>query len=455
MRTIISLLSISLFVILLAEAETPSSPHRAVRLLHEPYGALRILDYGARLGKTTYLSSPITRVVRDSINYFDPDSNKFIYAANEFFNYNERGQILSRAAYKLHKEYINFPFVDTMTNIFTRDNAGDVTTQTVLFDRYACEVHGKQCIKEQFNPPVNDSVVFNCGNFGALNGYNFTCEMMNVYLYITSINWQIFDLASSTWGRLNRDTVISKTNNTVVVLKQQWDSVGNEFKTQAIFSLVFSGPQCIKTTDISFADIESDSIKTVWSGKYNAKGYEDEETVEESQWDDSLSRWLTSNNHKVIKNYNNHDDIVMVTEQDIAGNCALTNSCQHWDYGYSYDSAGLISTRNDSIFEFSNYWKKLSHFFSYRTFPASIFPNQSIKKGKNERIIINSNGSITTTSPEVICLYTISGKFIASINLNRSEYLWTLCRNQNIHVGKGLFIVKIPRTDAYFRVWRE
>jgi hypothetical protein len=62
---------------------------------------------------------------------------------------------------------------------------------------------------------------------------------------------------------------------------------------------------------------------------------------------------------------------------------------------------------------------------------------------------------VKTSAPVSIDLYSLSGKRLAEIAMNKPGSLWNSCSDKGLAVNAGLYVAKIQGTDLSVAVWHK
>jgi hypothetical protein len=398
--------------------------------------------------KVHYAEPTVTRVIKDSSNIFDFSNGEYVGGRIIDYTYTDNGHISSFGQHIADNKVVKLKYWGKSSITFNIDNNGNIYDYNIL---YGQNDSWKIGYKFFINPYVNDSILFIPRHIGITEYYHFCCELMYMYLYISSFTQYTLDTSNNTWPITARDTVIINNSDSVVVLEQTFDSVNNVFKTKYIDNLFIKNSHIVK---IISKDFSSDTIKAVCYGTYDNNGNETEETRIDSYWNDSLLSWEIIDKIKYIRTYNSYGDIIKSVKQDSTDHWIPIDSCNKWIYSYNYDNNNYVSTRTDSLWTRDDSIKE-NHFFTYQAFSSSVLPQQDAKNVSNESITISHNGTIKTTAPVSIDVYSISGKRIYETNMSASGSLWTSCERRGIAIGKGMYVAKIKGGISSYILFHE
>ena len=445
MRTTMINISIAVLFILLGNVCAFKTPNHKK---NHWYSALQGGQGHIQSGLKKAASSPalVSRIIQDSNATFNFSTGRYIPTSTKHYHYTDNGHIRS----------VDFQMLDTAlaemlyknyTISFTDDGNGNLATETFGYGRDNSSSFG---YTYQFNPPLSDSLApfYSAGG----EDYLLNCQSISVFCYLSTLNVQVKDSGSSIWRIAGRDSVLSRNNDIIMFVDQNWDTVNHSFTTMTRDSLILSGTRVVKFVEYRY---DYDTMKTVYSGVYDSTGKEIEETVLSFYWDNSTMAWLPSATSKYVQTFNTHGDLVLSVSQDSTDHWVSLDSCDKYLYTYSYDTTGLIMSRMDSTWSAYGTPSRDIHYFTNQTFSSAIIPRQFADHAGSMAAKVCSNGMIKTKTPVSVSLYAISGRRIVTLPVNASLSLWDCCKNNGIQVSKGVYLAKVRGLNTSFTVWRE
>ena len=383
----------------------------------------------------------ITRMVQDSIAFFDFSNNVFVPGAIISVTYLTDGRLVNQVQTVLNTALASQRGFSNEKTLFTLNEQGFMQTLTSQSELNGVWINKN---KTQFNPYLGLSANTKSSESG--QGFYLSCSGQSFYIPVQSMFMQQWDAATESWVNNTNDTVVNETAGKKVLALSSWDTVSASFKKIGYDTLFFSGNQITKTA-MTLSD-SSVSFTLIATATYDAQGNE----TEEREWN---NLWGYNTVSKILQTFDSRNNLLSSIQQDSTNNgWTPLDSCPKMFFTYSNDNTGLTVSRTDSTWNSNVEIMVDKHFFKYQTFQSATLPRNTAAGAAHENPIISHNGFVKTACPVTIRLYSAAGKQLGETIMNSSGAVWKTFATKTT-LSKGMYLAKIDGIQKTFRVWHE
>jgi len=381
----------------------------------------------------------VTRMVRDSMTFFNDATRSFVPGGILSVSYSSDGRPESETQIVLNDSLAALRGFDNSKTLYNSDQQGHITTVTEQTQSNGAWIN---VTKYEYTPYINMPTDQNGYTSG--NGFGVMCKGYSYYIPVQTAENPRWDRSSNKWINFSKMTFSSESNGTKTCTTLQWDTVSSAYDTVGSDIFFISGNLVTKTImSISYQTLAFDMYAYA---TYDPSGNETEELQR-------AETFMGTYSGKIIQTFDSRNNLLSSIQQDSLDGWVSLDSCPKMLYTYAYDNAGLVVSRKDSSWYSDDSITVEKHFFTYQTFSAAIHPTLSSAAAKN--LFISHCGMVRTSAPVSIDLYSLSGKHVGCASMSASGSLWKALRGGSVALSKGMYFAKIQGMPKSFAVRNE